>query len=1359
MSNIEVKNNKRVRSSLRGFLTRTENYISGKTNIENEEISIRLTTLQENLNKFYVIQEKIELHTDEEQLEEEIRYRYEFEELFTMLKLKLLNLQKENNRSLPECSFVSANATPSSSVCNENIPKMTFQPLEGKESFSNFTRRLEVYFLLNKITDPKTKVYVLLSAISPDLHEKIYDLCSPEDPLCKNFEELTKLLDDYMDPKPSIWALQHKFITRTQQDDESITMYASELKKLSTNCEFKCKHCNKETLESFLSLQFIRGLKDSEIRTKILQERESPSFSRLIQIATAIEMGKVENLTFLNNIHTNIDPINRISNFGNRSKENERHDVRFPKRLVTISDLRGKCYRCGKEDHKANECGAKKSICLKCHKEGHLARVCLQRNTDINQVDDIISNRSHDSIAEINLIKSEMTDRYVITINIENKDVKMEFDTGATLSSMSLTQFRNLNIDKKIFKTDMKLRTYTGEIIKPTGVVYVKCMYKKQRFFGKLYIINQKVDAIFGRSWIKELDISLADIKTVHTSDKYATLDETLKEFSTSVFRSDLGKIPNFKAHLHLKENTQPIFIKPRRIPYALKTKVDEEIERLCAQGVLTRVDHSEWGTPVVPIVKPNGSIRLCADYKITLNKVISDEKYPIPIIEDIFSEMNGGILFCTLDISQAYLNMEMDEESALLQALSTHKGTYKVNRLMFGVKVAPSLWQKFMDNLLVGLEGVKCFFDDIIIQGSSERELMIRLQKVLHKLKDSNLRVNKEKCHFFKRSIDYLGHTIDKDGLHKNIEKIKSISNAERPKNVNELRTFLGMANYYNKFIPNLASITNPLNELLKKNMNFNWTSTCETAFNKIKEEIISERVLIHFDPLKPLILATDASPTGLGAVLSHKLPDGSERPIAFASRCLTTSEKKYSQIDKEATAIYWGLKKFFHYCYGRKFTLITDHKPLTSIFHPHQTLPALSTMRLFHYAHFLSGFDYDIEYRTSSKNSNADYLSRFPVDKINENTIDQHCSFQIQHIHRLDISPEIIAKETELDPELKMLIEALKTGRTVQQYGYKDNELTLQDNCILKGTRVMIPHNLRPKVLNELHVGHIGILKMKLLARSFVYWKNIDKDIENKVKSCRPCRLQQNEPSKTPIHHWEDPSGPWQRIHIDFAGPISGHQLLIVVDAYSKWTEIIPTKITTSTWCIRNLKEIFCSFGIPNVLVSDNGRQFTSQEFKGFLSDYCISHRTTAPYHPSTNGQAERFVQTIKKALQSMAGESGSLYDKLLTTKIRLRRTPNINGFTPYELMFNREIRTYLHAIFKKTVPLPKLNNSTPLRKQFGQGDRVQVRSYAIPKVKWEFGVVTRRLGRLHYEIRTDDGKVLRRHIDQMLPAPLVE
>ncbi|XP_026316024.1 uncharacterized protein K02A2.6-like [Hyposmocoma kahamanoa] len=413
---------------------------------------------------------------------------------------------------------------------------------------------------------------------------------------------------------------------------------------------------------------------------------------------------------------------------------------------------------------------------------------------------------------------------------------------------------------------------------------------------------------------------------------------------------------------------------------------------------------------------------------------------------------------------------------------------------------------------------------------------------------------------------------------------------------------------------------------------------------------------------------------------------------------------------------------------------------------------------MRLFHYAHFLSGFDYSIEYRSSAENSNADYLSRFPVDMIATNIIDVNCAFQLQQINNISIDRQTIADETQRDSEYEAVVEALQSGTSVTRYGYNDNELTLQDGCILKGTRVMIPIAMRQAVLEDIHTGHLGIVKMKLLARGFVYWKNIDKDIEDLVKGCRECRLNQNQPARAPRHPWETPRTPWQRLHVDFAGPIQGQSLFVIVDAFSKWIEIIPTKTTTSSWCISRLKELFVTFGYPEIIVSDNGRQFVSTEFETFLKNNGIVHKTSAPYHPATNGQAERSVQTVKRALQAANAYPGTIQEKILEIKEQLRRTPSVStGKSPYEIMFGREVRTSIHVRYRSTV----IDNTRsipqhPQTRTFSPGQRVQIRSYK-KNSKWEFGTVLRVLGYIHYLVETDDGETCKRHVDQMLRSAI--
>ncbi|XP_054276574.1 uncharacterized protein K02A2.6-like [Macrosteles quadrilineatus] len=443
-----------------------------------------------------------------------------------------------------------------------------------------------------------------------------------------------------------------------------------------------------------------------------------------------------------------------------------------------------------------------------------------------------------------------------------------------------------------------------------------------------------------------------------------------------------------------------------------------------------------------------------------------------------------------------------------------------------------------------------------------------------------------------------------------------------------------------------------------------------------------------------------------------------------------------------------------FFPFSYGRKFTLITDHKPLVSIFNPAKTLPTISATRIFNYAHFLSGFNYDIEYRQTAHHSNADYLSRFPTEVVQENAIDDLSKYHINQLETLNVNSTVVAKETINDSVLGPVLQALKSGQSVEQYGFHDNELSIQDDCVLKGWRVMIPQSLKPHVLRELHVAHLGEIKMKVLARSFCWWKSIDKDIEQMVAECRQCIEQCNNPRKT-IHPWEQPTNPWERVHIDFLGPTDGQQYLILVDAFSKWVEVIQTRTTTSTWTVQELRKIFSTFGFPQILVSDNGRQFVSQEFKNFMNECGIVHRTTAPYHPNSNGQAERYVQTVKKALKSMEGEKGTLPNKIQRLVMQLRQSPNSTGTSAYHLMFGRSVRTNL-AIIVPTLEPNKFQNKglqVGIKRNFKVGDKVQARVYVNGSSKWYSGYITEKQGHVMYVVQLEDGRITRRHVDQLI------
>ncbi|GFN87707.1 hypothetical protein PoB_001421300 [Plakobranchus ocellatus] len=373
---------------------------------------------------------------------------------------------------------------------------------------------------------------------------------------------------------------------------------------------------------------------------------------------------------------------------------------------------------------------------------------------------------------------------------------------------------------------------------------------------------------------------------------------------------------------------------------------------------------------------------------------------------------------------------------------------------------------------------------------------------------------------------------------LDKGKDKIKAVTEAPPPTDKTQLRSFLGLVNYYHKWLKNVAHIAKPLYNLLQDNKHFSWSTECQKALETIKSMVASDKVLMRYDPDLPLRLATDASPYGLGAVLSHVTREGDERPIAYASRTLNKAENNYSQIDKEGLSIVWAVKKFFNYLCGRHFTLITDHQPLKFIFSPSRGIPAMSAARQQRYAIFLSGMNYTIEYRNSKANANADGLSRLPIPTTSSSSEDETSEklFYTAIMDSAPLSPVIIARVSRQDPILSQVIKCVQQDiwpqnviQALQPFYTRRHELTVQQNCLLWGYRLLVPQKLHKQILNMLHDGHLGIVRMKNLARSYFWWPGLDKDIEKMAKSCSGCAMSQPDPLLTPLHPWRWPDKPW--------------------------------------------------------------------------------------------------------------------------------------------------------------------------------------------------------------------------------------
>ena len=656
-------------------------------------------------------------------------------------------------------------------------------------------------------------------------------------------------------------------------------------------------------------------------------------------------------------------------------------------------------------------------------------------------------------------------------VTVNDQRLRMEIDTGAAVSLISRSTFDAVFPGACLEQSSLTLKTYTGEQMTIEGELAAEVKLRGQTQHLPLVVVSGNGPSLLGRNWLQRLRIQwqqiapiLADPGSEANVELHVLLDK-----HRDLFEEELGTISSSKAKLKVRENAQPKFCKARPVPFALKERIEEQLVRLESSGILEKIDHSEWAALIVAVPKKDGSVRICGDYKMTINQMLDVDQYPLPTPDDLFATLAGGQKFTKLDLAQAYLQLPLEENSKDFLVINSHKGLYRYTRLPFGVASAPAVFQKTMDGILQGLPMVSYYIDDILISGKNDAEHLQNLAKVLARLDQHGIRLRRNKCEFLKDSVEYLGHRIDAEGLHTSPEKVKAIQQAPTPSNVVELRSFLGLLNYYGKFVSNLSSILQPLNSCLQQNKQWEWTQECDQAFKEAKDALSSSQVLTHYDPKLPVKMAADASSYGIGAVIAHVLPDGSERPISFASRTLTPAERNYAQIEKEALALVFGVKRFHKYLYGRPFTMVTDHKPLLAILGPKKGIPPLAAARLQRWALVLSAYHYQLEFKFTRDHGNADGLSRLPLDhQPNEDSSADPRVFNLAQIEALPVTSKKVQLQTRNDPVLSKVIDYTTRGwpdqisESFKPYKTRASELSIEADCLLWGMRVVIPPNL---------------------------------------------------------------------------------------------------------------------------------------------------------------------------------------------------------------------------------------------------------------------------------------------------------
>lgn len=723
----------------------------------------------------------------------------------------------------------------------------TINEFARNENWTLWHERLEQYFLANSVNEDR-KAALFLTLIGSEGYSILRSLCSPELPSTKTYVQLVTLMKGHMEPEPNVILERFNFKQCKQRDGEDIKKFVENLKKVSIHCKF-----GSSQMESMRD-QFVWGLATEMLQKRLLREKEL-TFDKAVELAITFEIANKGTVGWRDDSQVDTERVNYVNNNNNNKRSTNSNGRSSTKK--NVSNL--KCFCCGKSNHYSSDCRYKFLSCNICQKRGHLQSVCKLKddfNKKINNKehfkkgdnDEVRLKSKQNYLEECDLsgdfdnlysIKDTVNERvnfvkpYEIILNVEKKDIKFEIDTGSPVTAFSKEFFVNVGFECKLEKTNRKFQSYSGEPIIPIGKIYVNVEFDNECKTLELFIFPGEGLPIIGRDWMAVFKIfENLENKKINKIDDLGSskMQKILQEFDI-VFSKEIGFFNKGKFKLELKENFKPVFCKPRPVPYALKDKIEKELERLVSQNVIYSVKSCEWATPVVPVLKKSGKIRLCGDYKITLNPNSKIDRYPVPRIQDLFVSLKPSIVFSKLDLSSEYQQLELDEESQLLTTISTHRGLFAFKRLTFGIASAPGIFQREMEKLFFDMQGVLVFFDDILITGSSQSEHDERLKNFLCKLKESGLKLEKSKCELSKDRIVFLGYELSSEGIKVSDNKVEAIKEIPRPMKVKELQVFLGSVNYHAKFIRGFSEILSPLYKLLKKGVKWEWSQVARNV------------------------------------------------------------------------------------------------------------------------------------------------------------------------------------------------------------------------------------------------------------------------------------------------------------------------------------------------------------------------------------------------------------------------------------------------------------------------------------------------------------------------------------------------
>lgn len=1074
---------------------------------------------------------------------------------------------------------------------------------------------------------------------------------------------LTKF-DEYFKPKVNVIRMRRIFQRRTQQANENEESYFRALYNAAQDCEFGC--LKKERIRD----QFISGILDETLAEKLehlyMSKREDFTLDLVIEYTRTycdIKIGRKQEKKEMKN-EEYIDQVNK------------RGAVKF----FNSATQQPACNYCGAV-HNRNSCPAYGKNCAICGKLNHFARVCRSRNKKSKQLHEVTETEEDYNgdtyFGDNNYFLGECVNnlvsdsRWNVNIIISGTTINFKVDTGADVTVINYLSYCKLTSQPLITACDKKLLTPAGEL-KYLGTTKVIMIYKNVKFHEVLYVMSPgtATNNLLSRQAAQRLNIVrfIGDI----------SIDDSLFGF---------GQWETEPVKLFVRNDVSPSAIhSARKVPFSLMEPVKAALTQMVEDDIIEIVTvPTDWASGMVPVVKPGKSkVRICVDFR-KLNISLKREIFHIPTFDELSVKLAGVKIFSKLDAASGFFQIPLEETSRNYTTFLTPFGRYRFKRMPMGINTAPEIYQRKMFELLGDVSGVLIYMDDVIVYGSSEEQHNNTLKIVLDRIKRCGLKLNKAKCEFNKREIEFLGHKISDKGIFPSPDKIKAVQKLKSPENINELRRVLGLFNFVTKFVHNAQINLSPLNELLKKENGWRWDSMQEDAFNKMKVLLTTAPALAYFEPCKEIIVSADASAYALGAVLLQR--HGKVlRPVAYSSRSLNKSEKNYAQIEKELLASVWACEKFRMYLQGVKFILQSDHKPLIPLINNKNLADA--PVRCQRLLMRLARYSPSAEYVPGKYMVIADTLSR-DVHNNNNSVSDLELSheieeFTIQYINSLPASEtklRAIVTEQNNDNLISVVKNYIKDGwphavdKCLSEYYEVRGELSVVQDMLVFRDRIVIPYVLRKDILKRIHDdGHLSLDKCRKRAQSSVWWPLISKELSEYIERCNFCQINRRKHKSEPLKPTRLPDRPWQQLALDLFD-LKGDKYLIVVDYFSRWFEVVKMARIDSESVIYALKKIFSIFGIPDIVKSDRGLQFNSASFKNFAHEYDFVLNFSDPFYPQGNGCAERAVQVAKRLYKQ---------PDPLVALMSYRSTPlDTTGCTPSQLLMGRNIRTKLPTL----------------------------------------------------------------------------